>query len=74
MNLPNAINKIDRVQNGRSFKIAASALVLIALLTYIGFSIVGSTTSADADIAQRVPEMLQDQNGKPDPKPDRPAR
>ncbi|MBL4809834.1 MAG: hypothetical protein JKY43_07245 [Phycisphaerales bacterium] len=57
------ISALDRFQHGRSFKIAASALVLIALLTYIGFSIVGSTTKQSGDWVSEVPELLQDQDG-----------
>lgn len=70
MNISNAFLRLDRIQNGRNFKIAATALVLIGLLTYIGFSIVGSTTgTAETTIPQLVPEMLQDQNGNLIPNP-----
>ncbi|MBO6513110.1 MAG: hypothetical protein JJ974_04010 [Phycisphaerales bacterium] len=70
MNISNAFLRLDRIQNARNFKIAATALVLIGLLTYIGFSIVGSTTgSAEVQIQQLVPEMLEDANGNLIPNP-----
>ncbi|MGJ8637650.1 MAG: ABC transporter permease [Phycisphaerales bacterium] len=70
MNISNAFLRLDRIQNGRNFKIAATAVVLIGLLAYIGFTIVGSTTgSAQTTVPQLVPEMLQDQNGNLIPNP-----
>lgn len=69
MNISKALFQLDRIQNGRSFKISASAIVLIGLLAYIGFSIVGSTTATEASWVPEVPEMLQDQNGNLIPNP-----
>lgn len=70
MKIADRLNALDRLQHGRSFKIAASALVLVALLTYIGFSIIGSTTSVpDSASLSNIPEMLQDQDGNIVPNP-----
>jgi len=64
------IHAIDRFQQTRLFKIVSSALVLAALLTYIGFAIVGSTTNkVQSDWVPEIPEMLQDQNGNIIPNP-----
>lgn len=70
MKLSDRLNTLDRLQHARSFKIGASILVLIALLTYIGFSVVGSTTKTPQDTSlSEVPKMLQDQDGNLIPNP-----
>jgi len=69
MKLSTLISTIDRFQHGRSFKIVASALVVAVLLTYTGFSIVGSTTNVVSDSQPQVQEMLQDQDGNLIPNP-----
>ena len=67
--LSSQISAFDRFQHGRSFKAFASAIILIALLTYIGFSIVGSTTNQSGEWMPEVPELLQDQDGNIIPNP-----
>lgn len=69
MSLSNRISAIDRYQRGRTFKIAATVVVLLGLLTYAGFSIVSSTTAENADWVSDIPEMLEDQNGNLIPNP-----
>ncbi len=69
MKLNTLLSKIDRLQHLRGFKITASALVLAAILTYIGFSVVGSTTTSQTLPESEVPEMLQDQDGNIVPNP-----
>ncbi len=77
MILSTQISALDRLQCGRSFKIIASAVMLVALLVYIGFSIVGSTTNTSANTSagtsagevESFPAMLQDQDGNIVPNP-----
>mgnify|MGYP003630563735 CR=1 FL=1 len=63
------LSAIDRFQRTRSFKIVASVLVILGLLTYAGFTIVGYTTSTGIEPEMGIPEMLQDQNGNVIPNP-----
>lgn len=63
------LSSIDRFQRARSFKIVASLLVVLGLLTYAGFTVVGYTTSTGVEPEVGIPEMLQDQNGNLIPNP-----
>ena len=69
MNLSTRISAIDRHQRGRTFKIVATVVVLLGLLTYAGFSIVSSTTADSVDWIPEIPELLEDQNGNLIPNP-----
>ncbi len=69
MNLSTRISALDRHQRGRTFKIVATVVVLLGLLTYAGFSIVSSTTAENVDWVPEIPELLEDQNGNLIPNP-----
>ena len=68
MTLGERFSAIDRFQRSRGFKIGASILIVVLLLTYIGFAIVGSTTSGApipelSDQALATPEVVTDGRG-----------
>lgn len=63
------IRTCDQLQQRNPFKIAATVVVLLGLLTYIGFSVVGSTTAQPPQEISEAPAMLMDADGTMYPNP-----